>query len=127
MDHERPSHHEVLYSTATTAHDMHPQSVPVNAYETPGAFVVLAPMPAVTCDDVTIDLTEGKLRFYAELRSAGPRDFTIHEWEYGGFERQLDVPKGFGSGLEAALTNGQLAIRVIRGTQTRRLTIHPSG
>lgn len=126
MEHERPSQSDVVAATATTAQNMPPQRVPVNAYETPAAFVVVAPLPAVQSDDVTIELREGSLRFYAELRSSGPRDFTIHEWEYGGFERELDVPADFGSGVEATLNNGQLAIRVLRGKAGEPLTIHPS-
>ncbi len=124
---ERPSRDDVVEATAMTAHDMPPQRVPVNAYETSGAFVVVAPLPAVKHEDVVVQLREGVLRFYAELRSAGPRDFVIHEWEYGGFERQLAVPDGFGAGLEATLNNGQLAIRVLRGDPVEKIIIHPSG
>lgn len=115
MDDARPTHQTVVDATAETADLMEPQRIPVNAYEAPGAFVVVAPMPAVTADDVTIDLTEGRLRFWAELRSAGPRDFTVHEWDYGGYERELELPDGYGAGVEATLTNGQLAIRVLKG------------
>jgi len=44
---------------------------------------------------------------------------------YGGYERELDLPPGFGGGVEATLTNGQLAIRVLRG-EPNTLTIQPS-
>lgn len=102
---------------------MTPQRVPVNAYEAPGAFVILAPVPGVTAEDVTVELSEGRVRFWAELRSAGPRDFALHEWEYGGYERSVDVPAGYGSDIAAALANGQLAIRVLAGefVEDRRL------
>ena len=103
MEDERPTREDVVEATAMTAHDMPPQRVPVNAYETTGAFVVVAPIPVVTHDDVVVQFRDGSLRFYAELRSAGPREFVIHEWEYGGFERELDVPDGLGAGLEATL------------------------
>ena len=89
--------------------------VPVNVYETSGALVVLAPLPAVTADDVTVELRPGALRFWAHLRSAGPREFVLHEWDYGGYEREIDLPAGYGSGVEASLINGQLAIRVLPG------------
>lgn len=125
MDDDRPSHQSVVDTTAQLSHEMRPQRVPVNAYEAPEAFVVVAPLPAVTAQDVTIDLTEGTLRFWAELRSAGPRDFTIHEWEYGGYERELQLPDGYGAGLEATLSNGQLAIRVLKGEPTSH-RINPS-
>lgn len=106
---------------------MTPQNVPVNAYRTPGAFVIVAPFPAVTESDVTVELTGDGVRFWAELRSAGPREYAIHEWEYGGYEREIDVPDGYGGAVEASVTNGQLVVRVLRGVTTDVITIKPSG
>ena len=105
---------------------MTPQNVPVNAYETPGAFVIVALFPAVTHDDVSIELTAEGVRFWAELRSAGPREYAIHEWEYGGYERSVETPAGFGSGLEASLANGQLVVRVLSGDFIDKQRIHPT-
>ena len=51
---EQPSHQEVVDATRDTEARMPPQRVPVNVYEASGALVVVAPMPAVTADDVTI-------------------------------------------------------------------------
>ena len=60
-------------------------------------------------------------------RSAtGRREYLVHEWEYGGYERELDIPAGYGSGLEATLANGQLAIRVLRGEPSGPLDIKPT-
>jgi HSP20 family molecular chaperone IbpA len=126
MPSTRPSHQVVVDATAATEHTMRTQNVPVNVYETPAALVVVCPLPAVTAEDVTIELRPGALRFWAQLRSAPPRDYLTHEWEYGGYERELDVPKGFGGGVEASLTNGQLAIRVLRGQNQSLLTVKPN-
>ena len=49
----------------------------------------------------------------------------MHEWEYGGFEREIDVPSGYGSGVEASLANGQLAIRVLQGDFAGDKTVKP--
>jgi HSP20 family molecular chaperone IbpA len=122
---EKPTHQQVTAATAAAEATMTPQSVPVNMYETPGAVVVVAPLPAVTVDDVSIELRDGRLRFWAHLRSAGPREYVVHEWEYGGYERELDVPAGYGSGIEATLANGQLAIRVLRGEARGHLDAKP--
>lgn len=116
---------QVIEATAATEEHMRPQSVPVNVYETPGALVVLAPLPAVTPTDVSVELRPGVLRFWARLRSAGPRSYLLHEWEYGCYEREIDLPDGYGSGLEATLTNGQLAIRVLRGPLRTPQAIQP--
>lgn len=106
---------------------MRPQQVPVNVYETTGALVIVAPLPAVTAGDVSIELQPGMLRFWARLRSAAPtKDYLVKEWDYGGYEREVEIPDGFGSGAEATLTNGQLAIRVLRGEPVEALTIQPT-
>lgn len=107
---------------------MYPQPVPVNVYEATGALVVVAPLPAVTADDVKVEVHPGDpsmLRFWAHVRSAGPRDYLLHEWEYGGYERHLVLPLGFGRGLEATLNNGQLVVRVLRGDPVKQ-AITPS-
>jgi HSP20 family molecular chaperone IbpA len=110
------THQEIIESTAETEATMRPQSVPVNMYETTEALVVIAPLPAVQAADVCVEIRDGCLRFWAHVRSAGPRQYLLHEWEYGGYERELDLPAGFGAGLDASLANGQLAIRVLRGS-----------
>jgi HSP20 family molecular chaperone IbpA len=112
------SHDDVTESTAATEASMAPQAVPVNVYEASGALVVIAPLPAVRAEDVHVEVRPDErptLRFWARVRSAGPRDYILHEWEYGGYERQFDLPEGYGAGVEASLTNGQLVIRVLRG------------
>jgi HSP20 family molecular chaperone IbpA len=123
---EQPSHREVVEATAAAEEVMRPQTVPVNVYETTGALVVVAPLPAVTANDVTVELRPGRLRFWARLRSAAPRDYLVHEWDYGGYEREVDVPEGYGAGVEASLASGQLAIRVLRGESAEPLTIQPT-
>ncbi len=124
--HDIADHDEVVQSTAATEASMTPQKVPVNVYEASEALVIVAPLPAVQAEDVRIQLRPGKVRFYAELRSAGPREYLIQEWEYGGYEREVDLPEGYGSGVEATLANGQLAIRVLRGQHAEDLDIQPT-
>ena len=126
MSNQQPSHRDVVDATAAVEATMSPQSVPVNVYETTGAVVIVAPLPAVTASDVTIELGTGTLRFWARLRSAPPRQYLVHEWDYGGYEREVDVPVGYGSGIEASLVNGQLVIRVLRGDPTGPLTVQPA-
>jgi HSP20 family molecular chaperone IbpA len=112
------SQREVKESTAETEATMRPQQVPVNLYETSEALVLIAPLPAVQPSDVCVEVREGSLRFWAHVRSSGNREYLVHEWEYGGYERQVDLPAGYGAGLEATLANGQLAVRVLKGEPT---------
>ena len=118
---DQASHEEVVESTAATEDQMPPQKVPVNVYEASGALVVVAPMPAVMPKDVCVELRPGCLRFWAHVRSAGPREYLVHEWDYGGYEREVDLPEGYGAGVEATMANGQVVIRVLRGEPVDQL------
>jgi len=106
---------------------MRTQTVPVNVYETADAIVVVAPLPAVTPGDVTIEFSDNCLRFWAALRSAAPREYLVREWDYGGYEREVALPEGYGRAVEASLGNGQLAIRVLRGGGENRISVKPTG
>ncbi len=126
MASHQPSHREVVDATVEAEQTMRPQRVPVNVYETTSALVVVAPLPAVTAEDVSIEVRPGRLRFWAHLRSAAPREYLVKEWEYGGYEREIDLPDGYGRDVEASLANGQLAVRVLRGEPSEPVTIHPT-
>src|SRR5215207_8814239 len=105
---------EVVAATDVAEQEMRPQTVPVNVYETDAALVIVAPLPAVQPEDVMIDVTPGQVRITAGLRSAAPRDYLVHEWFYGGFEREVEIPAGWGAAVEASLANGQLGVRARR-------------
>lgn len=116
---------EVKDATAQTEATMKPQAVPVNMYETTEAVVVVAPLPAVRPDDVCVEVRGSSVRFWAHVRSSGTRQYLLHEWEYGGYEREIELPAGFGGAAEASLANGQLAIRVLRGEPADVIRIKP--
>jgi HSP20 family molecular chaperone IbpA len=125
MTPELSTHREVLEATETAQTTVTPQEVPVNMYETTGALVIVAPMPAVMADDVTVELRGNRVRMEAQVRSAGVREYLVHEWDYGAYAREVAIPEGFGAGMEASLANGQLAVRVLRGHPLNSLTIQP--
>ena len=121
----RATHQEVVDATLDHEAEMRPQSVPINMYEASEALVIVAPLPAVTADDVMIELREGSVRFWSHLRSAGTRQYLVQEWEYGGYDRTIDLPQGYGSNVEASMSNGQLAIRVLRGEWFEDVNLQP--
>jgi HSP20 family protein len=92
-----------------------PQQVPVNMYEADRAVVVVAPLPGVMVDDVTVTLDDRVLTIAADMRTKAPKDYLLHEWHYGPYERTVALPEGFGGTAEATFANGQLALRVERG------------
>jgi HSP20 family molecular chaperone IbpA len=120
---DQSKHDEVARATVETERVMRPQEVPVNMYAASDALVIVAPLPAVQPEDVSIDLWPGRLRITASLRSAAPKDYLVHEWDYGGYEREVELPEGWGGSVEASLANGQLAVRVLRGTVSDRTTV----
>jgi HSP20 family protein len=125
MSSELSEHEKVVRATDHAESTIRPQWIPVNVHEAPEALVIVAPLPAVAPGDVTIELGPDALRISSRLRSAGPREYVLHEWEYGAYERQLDLPRGFGGGLEASLTNGQLVVRVLRGEFAGGVSVQP--
>ena len=90
--------------------------VPVNVYEAGEALVVVAPLPGVQPEDVDVSVEGARLRIAAAMRSPAPKDYIVHEWHYGPYERIIDLPDGFSGGGTATFGNGQLAIRLTRGT-----------
>lgn len=93
-----------------------PQRVPLNMYETDGALVIVAPLPGVMADDVEVTVDGRQVTIRAGMRtSAHNRNYRLHEWHYGPFERTVEVPEGFGGDAAASFGNGQLALRLGRG------------
>ena len=93
------------------------QRVPVNMYETDEALVVVAPMPGVTADDVEIVVEADTLTIRAELRAPAPtKNYVMHEWDYGAYERSVPLPPAFHGDVTARLGNGQLAVSIQRRT-----------
>lgn len=119
------THREVVEATEEAEATITPQEVPINMYETTQALVIVAALPAVMPDDVSIELRGNLVTIRAEVRSAGVRDYLVHEWDYGGYRREISIPEGFGAGMEASLANGQLAVRLLRGDPLSSLTIQP--
>ena len=100
--------------------------VPVNVYETEAALVVVAPLPGVMPDDVHVAVEDGELRITASMRSPAPKEYLVHEWHYGPYERTLELPEGFGGGGTATFGNGQIAIRLTRGSGSRPIPLKPA-
>jgi HSP20 family protein len=103
----------------------HPQRVPVNVYDTDEALVVVAPLPGVMGDDVTVIVEKGRMTIEASMRTAAPKHYLVHEWHYGPYRRELDIPEGFGASAMVSFGNGQLAVHLSRGEATSRYSVRP--
>jgi HSP20 family molecular chaperone IbpA len=100
--------------------------VPVNVYEAEEALVVVAPLPGVMPGDITVAVEGDQLHIAASMRSPAAKDYLVHEWHYGPFERTVDLPEGFGGGGTATYGNGQLAIRLTRGSGGGPIPVKPA-
>ena len=100
-----------------------PQQVPVNMYETGQAIVLVAPLPGVMADDISVVIEGRTAVIAADLRTKAPKDYLLHEWHYGPYERCVDLPEGFGGVAEATFANGQLALRIERGDSSERRVV----
>jgi HSP20 family molecular chaperone IbpA len=111
------------------APEYEPQRVPINMYEATEALVIVAPLPGVMADDVTVDVEGNEVRISAAMRTPAEKDYVLHEWHYGPFERTVEIPDGFGGDASARFGNGQLVIRVERGdgrSGSQSLSISPA-
>lgn len=109
--------------------DVEEQYISLNAYETDNALVVVAPMPGVMPDDVEITLEGDCLELRAELRSDAPKDYLIHEWDYGAYRRAERIAEGYGEPITATLGKGQLVVSLTRGGERSSdvVRIEPTG
>src|SRR5919199_1526803 len=89
-----------------------PRRVPVNMYETEGALVLVAPLPGVQADDIEVRVSAGQVHITAAERTPAEKDYRLHEWHYGPYERIVGIPSGFGKPATARFGNGQLALRL---------------
>jgi HSP20 family molecular chaperone IbpA len=90
------------------------QRILVNGYETSDAVVLVAPMPGVVADDVEIRVEGRSVTLRAALRTDAPKDYFLHEWDYGSYERTVELPYPVGEPISASLGNGQLAVSLSR-------------
>ena len=89
--------------------------VPVNVYEADEALVIVAPLPGVMPGDVEVVVDGTEVVIRAAMRSPAPKDYLVHEWHYGPFERSLTIPEGYGGDAKCSFGNGQLAVHLGRG------------
>lgn len=111
-----------------TTGNLEPQIIPVNGYTTTDAIVLVASMPGVMPDDVTIEVEGSRVVLRAALRTDAPKAYFLHEWEYGDYERVIELPEPVGGRVTATLGHGQLAVSLPRNgaTPDGRIVAHPT-
>jgi HSP20 family protein len=70
-------------------------AIPINLFQNERELMVLAPMPGVAPEDISIDVTDdGHLTLRAAQRGEGQEriDYLLREWSYGPYERTIELP-----------------------------------
>ena len=72
-----------------------PTAVPINLFENERELMVVAPMPGVSPEDISIDVTDdGRLTVRSAQHGEGQEriSYLLREWSYGPYERTVDLP-----------------------------------
>ena len=72
-------------------------AVPVNIFENERELMVVAPMPGVAPEDISIDVTDdGGLTVRASIHGEGQEriNYLTREWSYGPYERSIQLRGG---------------------------------
>ena len=70
-------------------------AVPVNLFENERELMVVAPMPGVSPEDISIDVTDdGKLTVRSAQHGEGQEriSYLLREWSYGPYVRTIELP-----------------------------------
>ncbi len=70
-------------------------AVPVNMFENDRELMVVAPMPGVAPEDISLDVTDdGQLTLRAAQHGEGQERiaYLLREWSYGPYERTIELP-----------------------------------
>ena len=92
-----------------------------------GAYVIRLALPGVDPKDVEVSLMDNVLTVKGERKadhdSAG-KDYFVHEFTYGAFERSVTLPEGVDAAkVEAKCASGMLELRVPAPQAARARTI----
>jgi len=70
-------------------------AVPINLFENDRELMVVAPMPGVSPEDISIDVTDaGQLTVRSAQHGEGQEriSYLLREWSYGPYERTIELP-----------------------------------
>jgi HSP20 family protein len=70
-------------------------AIPVNLYENARELMVVAPMPGIAPEDISIEVTDdGGLTLRAAEHGMGQEriEYVVREWSYGPYERRIELP-----------------------------------
>ena len=102
-------------------------AIPVNLYENDHELMVVAPMPGVAAEDISVDVRDdGRLTLRARQHGPGQEriEYLLREWSYGPFERTIELPRPVdASRANLSFGNGVLTITFPKAPATASGTL----
>ena len=99
-----------------------PTAIPINMFDNERELMVVAPMPGVGPEDITIDVTDdGHLTLRAAQHGEGQERiaYLTREWSYGPYERTIELPYAVDAmRANVSYGNGVLAVTLPRAEST---------
>jgi HSP20 family protein len=108
-------------------------AVPVNLFDNDRELMVVAPMPGVAPEDISVDVTDdGRLTVRAAQHGEGQERirYLVREWSYGPYERQIELPYAVDARrANVSYGNGVLTLTLPRASATSpgRLLVQRTG
>ena len=100
--------------------------IAIDAYETDSEVVIIAAVPGLGPEDISISVLENTVTLSGQLpnvaQSADARQATwyVHELPYGGFQRSLKLPVDIDpDGSDATFENGIVSLHLPKARQSR--------
>ena len=103
--------------------------LPIDISETEDGYVIKAPIPGFTPDEVEVSVSGNVLSIRAshkEEKTEKKRNFLRREVAFGNFERQIALPNDVrGENIKAAFNNGLLTVEMPRAPkpQPKRIEV----
>lgn len=102
-------------------------AIPINLYENERELMVVAPMPGISPEDITLEITEaGKLTLRARQHGEGQEriDYIRREWAYGPYVRTIDLPRAVDANrANVSYGNGVLTVALPKADVTAPATV----
>jgi HSP20 family protein len=97
-------------------------AIPVNVFENNRELMIVAPMPGVEPEDISIDVTDdGRLVLRAAQHGEGQEriEYLQREWSYGPYEREVSLPYAVDAmRANVSYGNGVLTVTLPRADAT---------
>jgi len=94
---------------------------PCDVFENQDEILLVADLPGVTPDALTINLDQGELTVHARREAKqSPGNVSVMEYREGDFHRRFAVPRGIdGNKIQAQLKNGTLTLHLPKSDELK--------